>query len=826
MTNKVNVRNLLRRIIPWSLESNSSNPKYRANYKGVRGRIGIVGGARDYAGAPYFASISAMRLGADLSYVICSQSASQAIKAYSPDLIVVPILDCDEESEFRSEIQCLLTRLHALVIGPGLGREPLLQQRAKILIEEAKLRSLALVLDADSLVLVNEHPELIKSYPHALLTPNRVELQRMWNNLHVLRADKGQSELDLRGMSTGEIRKLVSDCANKLEVAILAKGPVDIVAPAKRAAESSQLLTDESLGSNRRCGGQGDILAGLAGVYSHWIAQAATAERHQQQQQQSNQCDTIDSSDIGPIDRMALAGYLAATTTRKCNAIAYKRLRNGMLASHMIDRIHVALDELMTDEASCDYKSDDDEDSDWHARNDRDESTELGARDESSTRGNREQVTRSRVVRNAAYVGTLSLDEINRFRRQMIMDEFGPERQSQLKSKSVLVVGAGGLGCPASVYLAAAGVGKLGLVDDDRVEASNLHRQILHNTRKLGWPKVESVKRELLAINPNVSVQTHLLRLDRFNAVALIENYDIVLDCTDNVEARYLISDACVVARKPLVSGAALKLDGQLTTYNYAPDTPCFRCLFPVAPSGAAVGSCADNGVLGPIPGVIGVQQALEAVRIAAQLEPAYAGKMLLYDGQLGRFRHITLSKRRPDCQACGPDAQLGRQLIDYASFCKSSGCQATSSQPSGSGGAQTSLLSPSERISVAEYRALLESGRPHLLLDVRPSSHSQVARFAHAIQMPLAEMMMQPQASFAKIIASQQQLEAQHPEAAAASERLVFVVCRRGIASQRGARLVQQLLAGQDASWLVRDVEGGMTSWAQQVDPTQFACL
>lgn len=736
---------ILKRIVPWALEANSSKTIHRGNYKGVRGRIGVVGGARDYAGAPYFASIASMRLGADLAYVICSQNASQVIKNYSPDLIVMPLLDCPDDKEFKSEMSCVMDRLHALVIGPGLGREKLLQSRARDLIIEAKTRSLPLVLDADSLMLINEDSSLIKSYHKAILTPNRVELQRMLNTLYPSKS------YDLRKLSHKEIGDLVKQCSTDLDVSILAKGPIDFISSPNNVL---QFKTDEFMGSNRRCGGQGDILSGLLAVFLHWTEQVSKIDTN----------NPVQNSTL-------LASYLAAITTRIANDLAYKEFKNGMLASHMIDKIHVALDSLLS-KVSISEK----------------------------------EPEKQQLLKDIKYSGTLNQDEIKRYTRQMIMEEFGPHRQIALKKASALIIGAGGLGCPAAVYLGAGGIGRLGLVDHDVVESNNLHRQILHNVQKVGMLKTESIRESLLAINPNLQVDCHSFKLTRENAVKLFENYDMIIDATDNIVTRFLISDACVVAKKPLISGAALKMDGQLTVYNYDDETPCMRCLFPVSPPAIAVGSCSDNGVLGVIPGIIGVQQALEAIKIGSGLKPAYAGKMLIYDGQLGLFRHITLNKRRKDCEACGPNSKLNHELIDYEKFCGQKSCE--------NGAKPVDILEPDERVSVEEYLKILNSKEPHVLVDVRPLSHSDVSKFSHALAIPVAKLMQDPDG----INSIKEALRQNKTDK-------IYVVCRRGIASQRGTRIIQDFLAKDHPDIVVRDIIGGMTAWAKCID-TSYSCL
>lgn len=721
------LRNVVKRI---------ADPNSRQNYKGVRGRIGVVGGARDYAGAPYLAAISAMRLGADLAYVICSEKAGQVIKGYSPDVIVTPLLDCEDESLFVSEMDCLLKRIHSLVIGPGLGREKLMQARARKLIEMAKERSLELVLDADSLILVNEDRSIIEKNGHVLLTPNRIELQRLLESVY-----PSEKFNDLRKMELKEIEDLVQRCSQELEVSILAKGMVDIAAC---PGMISPWKYDKS-GSNRRCGGQGDILSGIAAVYMHWLNSY-----------------TPMSLTCSP----ANAGCLAAMTTRKVNELTYGEFKGGMLASHMLDKINPALAALL-------------------------EEIELLIN------------TPPPPTKSFSYAGSLNQDEINRYRRQMIMPDFGPEKQMRLKKSSAIIIGAGGLGCPVAVYLAAGGFGRLGLVDDDVVEASNLHRQILHNIHKIGELKVESIKQAVLDINPNVQVDLHPVKMRRDNAVRLIQDYDMVIDATDNLLTRYMISDACVVAKKPLISGAALGMDGQMTVYNYDKDTPCFRCLFPKPPPSAAVGSCSENGVLGVVPGVIGVQQAMEAVKIGSGLGPSHAGKMLLFDGQLGRIRQVTLSKRRANCEACGPESNLGPQLVDYESFCKV-GCATEQSAPQ--------ILAPEERITPEHYCEILKSNRPHVLIDVRPLAHSEVSRFAHALQIPVSQL---DRVESVELIRSELEKKKTNE---------LFVVCRRGIASQKGARLIQQLSIG-GKTLVVKDLIGGMTAWSTSIDHN-YSCL
>uniref|UniRef100_A0A8W7PPE1 THIF-type NAD/FAD binding fold domain-containing protein n=1 Tax=Anopheles coluzzii TaxID=1518534 RepID=A0A8W7PPE1_ANOCL len=243
----------------------------------------------------------------------------------------------------------------------------------------------------------------------------------------------------------------------------------------------------------------------------------------------------------------------------------------------------------------------------------------------------------------------LNNDEIARYSRQIILSEIGVQGQLKLKKASVLVVGAGGLGCPAALYLAGAGIGRIGVLDYDEVELTNLHRQLLHTEATVGLTKVTSVQSYLEQLNSQIEIETHHAQLTSENALALLEPYDVVVDATDNVATRYLLNDACVLLRKPLVSGSALQLEGQLTVYNYR-GGPCYRCLFPTPPPPESVTNCGDGGVLGAITGVIGALQALETIKIILSNEGVLAGRLLLFDGQQSAFRNLKLRPKKPTC--------------------------------------------------------------------------------------------------------------------------------------------------------------------------------
>ena len=251
-------------------------------------------------------------------------------------------------------------------------------------------------------------------------------------------------------------------------------------------------------------------------------------------------------------------------------------------------------------------------------------------------------------------------DEISRYSRHILLGEVGGIGQAKLKAARVLVVGAGGLGSPVLLYLAAAGVGTLGIVDDDRVELSNLQRQIAHTTGRLGAGKARSAAEAALAINPGVRIEAHERRLDAGNAAALIGAYDIICDGTDNFPSRFLVADACVLARRTLVSAAVLRFEGQLATFkpHDHPDAPCYRCLYPEPPPSGLVPSCSEAGVLGAVTGVMGTLQATEALKEIMGIGDSLSGRLLIWDALAARFTTIRL-KRDPRCALCGPGATI-----------------------------------------------------------------------------------------------------------------------------------------------------------------------
>ncbi|RDI96619.1 molybdopterin-synthase adenylyltransferase MoeB [Meiothermus sp. QL-1] len=263
-----------------------------------------------------------------------------------------------------------------------------------------------------------------------------------------------------------------------------------------------------------------------------------------------------------------------------------------------------------------------------------------------------------------------SKEELDRYARHIVLPGVGGAGQARLRQSAVLVVGAGGLGAPALLYLAAAGVGRLGLVEMDRVDLSNLQRQVLYDTPSIGQPKAEVARSRLQDLNPHIQIETHPVRLTAQNALPILASYDLVLDCSDNFPTRYLVNDACVLLGKPLVYGAIHQFEGQLSVFHYQ-GGPCYRCLFPKPPAPHSVPSCAEAGVFGVLPGVVGSLMATEALKVLLGLGEVLSGKLLHYDGLKARF-HTVRFHRRPDCPVCGEHPSV-TTLQDYELLCETS---------------------------------------------------------------------------------------------------------------------------------------------------------
>jgi len=378
----------------------------------------------------------------------------------------------------------------------------------------------------------------------------------------------------------------------------------------------------------------------------------------------------------------------------------------------------------------------------------------------------------------------LTPGELLRYARHLVLPEFGLEGQRRLKAARVLCVGAGGLGSPVALYLAAAGVGTLGLVDFDLVDASNLQRQILHGTPDVGRPKVESGRDRVLAINPEVAVETHQVRLTSANALDLVSAYDVVVDGADNFPTRYLVNDACVLAGKPNAYGAIFRFEGQASVFA-AKDGPCYRCLFPEPPPPGEVPSCAEAGVLGVLPGMIGTIQATETIKLISGIGEPLIGRLIIYDALRMSFQELRLRKD-PDCPVCGTRPTV-RELIDYDAFC---GLAPQAQEP-------PSL--PGEldfNITVDDLKARMDRGEQPFLLDVREPFEHQIAALPGAVLIPMGELARR-----------QQEID---------PEDEIVVYCHHGVRSANVTSFLRH-----HGFPKARNLQGGIERWAIQVDPT-----
>ncbi|XP_015277181.1 PREDICTED: adenylyltransferase and sulfurtransferase MOCS3 [Gekko japonicus] len=400
----------------------------------------------------------------------------------------------------------------------------------------------------------------------------------------------------------------------------------------------------------------------------------------------------------------------------------------------------------------------------------------------------------------------LSRLEIERYARQLVLPEAGVRGQLLLSACSVLVVGCGGLGCPLAQYLAAAGVGRLGLVDHDVVELSNLHRQVLHRESRLGRPKARSAAAALRELNSAVEVVPYELALGRDTALELVRAYDLVADCSDNVPTPYLVNDACVLAGRPLVSASALRLEGQLAVYGYR-GGPCYRCLFPKPPPPETVTNCADGGVLGVVPGILGSLQALEVLKIAAGIGTSLSQAMLVFDALEGGFRRIKLRPRNPNCAVCGDNPSV-TALQDYELFCGSSATDKCRS---------LCLLRNDERVSVDEYKTILDSEVPHVLVDVRPPVEVDICSLPQAIFVPLNKLQAKDEGSLRLLgqrICEARQMSNENKAFP------VYVVCKLGNDSQKAVKILQGLSYPGLGLISVKDIRGGLMAWATKINP------
>jgi sulfur-carrier protein adenylyltransferase/sulfurtransferase len=375
---------------------------------------------------------------------------------------------------------------------------------------------------------------------------------------------------------------------------------------------------------------------------------------------------------------------------------------------------------------------------------------------------------------------SLSQQEVARYSRHLIMPEVGMDGQKRLKASSVLLIGAGGLGSPLGLYLAAAGIGRIGLVDFDVVDFSNLQRQVLHGTPDVGRPKLHSARDRLAAINPEVRLDLYETHLTAANALDILRPYDVVIDGTDNFPTRYLVNDACVLLKKPNVYGSIFRFDGQASVFH-PPAGPCYRCLYPEPPPPGEVPSCAEGGVLGILPGLVGCIQATEAVKLILGRGEPLIGRLLLYDALAMRFQEFKV-RRNPRCPMCG-DKPTINALIDYEQFCGMRGQEAPA--PAASDG----------DITVEELNRLIESGQAPFVLDVRNPEEFQICRIAGSTLLPLPEL---PQ---------------RHGELD--KSRAMIVHCKSGMRSAKAIAFLRQ-----QGFTKLRNLKGGIMAWADRVDP------
>lgn len=376
----------------------------------------------------------------------------------------------------------------------------------------------------------------------------------------------------------------------------------------------------------------------------------------------------------------------------------------------------------------------------------------------------------------------LDNDEIRRYSRHLILPEVGMAGQKKLKATSVLCIGAGGLGSPIAMYLAAAGVGRIGLVDFDEVDFSNLQRQILHGTDDVGRPKGESARDTLHAINPNCQVDVHKTMITSENAMELIKPYDIVVDGTDNFPTRYLTNDACVLLGKPNVYGSIFRFEGQASVFAPSLGGPCYRCLYPEPPPPGMVPSCAEGGVLGVLPGIIGCIQATEIVKLALDEGTPLIGRLLLYNALDMKFREVKL-RRDPACPVCGDNPSV-TELIDYEMFC---GIQPEAEAEPGA--------HPDE-VTVHDMKQALEDEALNIrVLDVRELDEAEIAKIAGVPIIPLSEL----ENRFTELDPNQH----------------YYIHCKGGVRSMKALNQLRE-----KGFKYLKSVKGGITAWSEEIDP------
>jgi len=380
----------------------------------------------------------------------------------------------------------------------------------------------------------------------------------------------------------------------------------------------------------------------------------------------------------------------------------------------------------------------------------------------------------------------LTPDEIKRYSRHLIMPEVGMDGQRRIKAGSVLCIGAGGLGSPAAMYLAAAGIGRIGMVDFDVVDFSNLQRQLLHGTKDVGTSKNESARRRIEDLNPHVHVETYETLLTSQNALGLFKDYDVILDGTDNFPTRYLVNDACVLTGKPNAYGSIFRFEGQASVFA-TKDGPCYRCLYPEPPPPGLVPSCAEGGVLGVLPGIIGVIQATETIKLITGIGEPLIGRFLIYDALRMKFRELKLRKD-PECPVCGTNPTVTK-LIDYEQFC--------GLRPEPQQAAQGGPSVSDWEITPVELKKKMDAGETPLILDVREPNEYQINKIAGSTLIPLGELPRRYQ---------------ELPR-----DREIIAQCKMGGRSAKAMEFLKTV-----GFTNVKNLRGGILEWIDKVDPSQ----
>lgn len=365
----------------------------------------------------------------------------------------------------------------------------------------------------------------------------------------------------------------------------------------------------------------------------------------------------------------------------------------------------------------------------------------------------------------------LSENETNRYHRHLLLPQFGKDGQIKLKSSKVLLVGIGGLGSPTAIYLAAAGVGTIGIIDPDIVDYSNLQRQVIHFTSDVGRPKIDSAKEKILKINPEIQVKTYQEYLSKDNALKIIQEYDLIIDGTDNFSSRYLINDACVLSNKPFIYGGVFRFEGQCSVFNYN-NGPCYRCFFQEPPDQNEMPSCAEAGVLGILPGIIGLLQSNEAIKLLSQIGEPLSGMLLLFDALATNFRKIKI-KKDPNCPMCSMNATI-HELHEYREDCQ--------------------MNQPNDEINVSELNSILQKNPETYLIDVREQQEWDMGHIDNAILKPLSNF---------------EDIWQDIPK-----DKPVYVYCKMG---GRSRHAVEFLKTKEYKN--VFNVTGGFDAWCTEID-------